>query len=41
MKLVILSNISLDIIEPKIIKIFSEIPNKNIEIPCKIKILDN
>lgn len=41
MKLVILSNIPLDIIEPKIIKIFSEIPNKNIEIPCKIKILDD
>ncbi len=40
MKLVILSNISLEMIEPIIIKIFSEIPNKNIEIPCKINILD-
>ncbi len=40
MRLVILSNISLDIIEPTIIKIFTDIPNKNIGIPCKINVLE-
>lgn len=36
MDLVVLSNNSIADIETKIIEIFSKIPNKNIEIPCKI-----
>jgi insulysin len=39
MDLVILSNNSIDEIEPKIIEMFSKIPNKNIDIPCKIDTL--
>jgi insulysin len=41
MKLVVLSNIEMDVMEKKIKKIFSKIPNKNIDLPYKFNNVSN